>query len=215
MLELYFHPLSSYCQKALVALHENATPFTGVFIDLANTDDRQKLIAVWPMGKFPVLVDRARDRTVPESSIIIEYLDQHYPGETRFIPADADEARQMRMRDRFYDLHVMAAVQSIVFDRLKPEGRRDPVGVEQAFERMATALQVVEKDMSGDKTWAMGDHFTMADCAAAPALFYANMLRPFGSELAHTARYLGRLKERAAYARVLDDAKPYMHFVPV
>lgn len=215
MLKLYYHPLSSYCQKVIVALYENDTPFEHAFIDLGKPEDRQRLIDVWPMAKFPVLVDSAQDWTVPESSIIIEYLDQKFPGRTRFIPSDPDAARQMRMRDRFYDLHVMGAVQAVVGDRLKPVDRRDPVGVEQSFRQLASALTLVEKDMSGGKTWAMGDDFTMADCAASPALFYANMLAPFGDDLAHTKRYLERLTQRPSYARALEEARPYLGFVPV
>ncbi|HRK19412.1 MAG TPA: glutathione S-transferase family protein, partial [Hyphomicrobiaceae bacterium] len=114
-----------------------------------------------------------------------------------------------------YDLHVMAAVQAVVGDRLKPQERRDPVGVEQSFRQLAGALALVEKDMSGGKTWAMGEQFTMADCAAAPALFYANMLAPFGGDLVHAKRYLERLTQRPSYARALEDARPYLHFVPV
>ena len=215
MLQLYFHPLSSFCQKVLIALYENGTPFEKVFIDLGKPEDRQRLIDVWPMAKFPVLVDGARDWMVPESSIIIEYLDQHFPGPVRFIPADPDAARQMRMRDRFFDLHVMAHVQTVVFDRLRPLERRDPVGVEQAFKQLATALSMTERDMSSGKAWATGETFTMADCAASPALFYADMLAPFGPELSHTKAYLKRLISRPAYARALAEAKPYLGNVPV
>ena len=100
-LKLYYHPLSSFCWKVLTALYENDTPFTPVSVDLGNADERAELLKLWPIGKFPVLRDEARDRVIPETSIIIEYLDNHYPGATRFIPADADLARQTRLRGAF------------------------------------------------------------------------------------------------------------------
>ena len=103
---LYCHPLSSFCQKALIALYENDTPFTPNKVDLGNPAERAALLKLWPIGKFPVLGDDARGQTVPESSVIIEYLDRHYPGPTRFIPADPELALQTRLRDRFYDLYV-------------------------------------------------------------------------------------------------------------
>ena len=213
MLKLYYHPLSSYCQKVLVALYENGTHFTPELVDLGNAEQRSAFLKVWPMGKFPVLVDEAQDRMVPESSIIIEYLDQHFPGPTRFIPADGDTARQMRMRDRFFDLYIMTPMQKIIVDRLRPEGTSDAYGVAEARRQMTTALDLVERDMS-EKTFAMGDAFSMADCAAAPALFYANMVAPFGASHANVARYLERLKARPSVARVFAEATPYLSMVP-
>src|SRR5262249_42899502 len=105
-LTLHFHPLSSFCHKALIALYENDTPFTPNIVNLQNEAERAALCKLWPIGKFPVLEDHARDWSVSESSIIIEYLDQHYPGRTRLVPEDADLARQMRFRDRFFDLYI-------------------------------------------------------------------------------------------------------------
>ncbi|MFA5940912.1 MAG: glutathione S-transferase family protein [Sinimarinibacterium sp.] len=212
-LRLYYHPLSSFCQKALIALYENGTPFEREFIDLFDAQSRAKLVALWPLAKFPVLRDESRDWTVPESSIIIEYLDQHYPGPARLIPADADLARQTRSRDRFYDLHVNVPMGKIVTDRLRPEGCNDSYGVEQAKAALQTAYDMVEQDMVS-KTWAMGDSFSMADCAAAPALFYANLVIPFGPAHPRTAAYLGRLMERPSYARVFKEAQPYLANVP-
>src|SRR5438270_10400652 len=164
-LTLHFHPLSSFCHKALSALYENDTPFTPKLVNLQDQGERSAFRALWPIGKFPVLHDATRDRMVPESSIIIEYLDQHYPGKTKFIPADTDLARDVRLSDRFFDLHIHLHVQKIVGDRLRPADRRDPHGVEDARTRMATALGTVERDMMGHE-WATGDTFTMADCAA-------------------------------------------------
>jgi len=212
-LTLHFHPLSSFCHKALIALYENDTPFTPQIVNLMDEGERSALRKLWPIGKFPVLRDDARDRTIPESSIIIEYLDQHYPGKTKFIPADPDLARQMRMRDRFFDLHIHMQMQKIVGDRLRPADRKDPHGVEEARALMATALGMLERDMATN-TWAMGETFTMADCAAAPALFYADKISPLAGSYPNVAAYLDRLTRRPAYARALKEAEPYFKFFP-
>jgi glutathione S-transferase len=206
-LTLYYHPLSSFCQKALIALYENATPFEPAEIDLRDPASRAKLTALWPIGKFPLLTDG--DRVVPESSIIVEYLDQNYPGPTRFIPADPQVARQVRMRDRFFDFYIDDVMGKIVADRWRPQGQSDPYGVDQARTRLETALKMVDDDMAS-KTWAMGEDFSLADCAAAPALFYANMVAPFEARLPHAAAYLKRLSERPSFARCLAEAKPYL-----
>ena len=157
-LTLYYHPLSSFCHKVLIALYENATPFTPHIVDLGDPASAAEFKAIWPIGKFPVLRDEAKDRLVPESSIIIEYLDQHYPGATRFLPDDPELARQTRFRDRFYDLHVHVPMQKIVTDRLRPAGKNDPHGVEDARKTLNTALGIVDRAMA-DNTWAMGDTF--------------------------------------------------------
>ncbi|MBV9904434.1 MAG: glutathione S-transferase family protein, partial [Alphaproteobacteria bacterium] len=165
-LRLHYHPLSSYCWKVLIALHENDTPFEPVLVDLSKEEDRNAFYALWPIGKFPVVEDTARNNWfVPESSIIIEYPNQHYPGRTKLIPADPDAARQTRMRDRFFDLHVHNHMQKIIADRLRPQGANDTIGVSMARSQMDTALGMVERQI-GDH-WTMGESFTMADCAAA------------------------------------------------
>ena len=212
-LELYFHPLSSFCQKVLIALYENETPFVSHVVDLGSEASSTKLKKLWLVGKIPVLRDEVRDRTVPESSTIIEYLSQHYPGRTKLVPADPDLARQTRLVDRFYDLHVNVPMQKVVTDRLRPEGQHDPYGVEQAKATLRTAYGMIEQGMDA-KTWAMGDDFGMADCAAAPALFYADMVLPFGDEHRRAAAYLARLKERPSFARALREAAPYLDRVP-
>jgi glutathione S-transferase len=212
-LTLHFHPLSSFCHKVLIALYENDTPFTPNIVNLMDEGQRAALRKLWPIGKFPVLRDDARDRTVPESSIIIEYLDQYYPGKTRFIPADADRARQMRLRDRYFDLHIHMQMQKIVGDRLRPGDKKDPHGVAEARALMATALGALEGQMAS-RIWAMGDAFTMADCAAAPALFYADKVAPLLPAFPNVAAYLDRLKQRPSYARVLSEAEPYFKFFP-
>jgi glutathione S-transferase len=212
-LKLYFHPLSSFCQKALIALYENDTPFEPHIVDLGDEASRTAFMKIWPAGKFPVLRDEAKDRTVPESSIIIEYLAQHYPGRTSLVPADADLARQTRLRDRFFDLYVNVPMQKVVTDRLRPAGKNDPYGVEQAKTLLRTGYRMIDEDMA-IRTWAMGDAFGMADCAAAPALFYANRVMPFGDTYKNAARYLGRLMERPSFARAIEEAKPYFAMIP-
>jgi len=212
-LTLYYHPLSSFCHKVLIALYENDTRFTPRLVDLQDPADRTAFKALWPVGKFPVLRDDARDRTVPESTVIIEYLDAHYPGRTKLIPADPGRARQVRLVDRFIDLHIHLQMQKVMGDRLRPADKKDPYGVDEARAQIATALGVLDRDMAG-KTWAMGDEFTLADCAAAPALFYANMVQPFGDSHENVAAYLQRLMKRPSYARALKEAEPYFKMVP-
>ena len=211
-LTLHFHPLASYCHKALIALYENDTPFTPNLVNLGDEHQRAALLKLWPIGKFPVLRDDATDRTVPESSIIIEYLDNHYPGPTRFIPLDEKQALQTRLRDRFYDLYVHEPMQKIVGDRMRPPGGKDPHGVEEARARLRTCYGLIDQEMAR-RTWAMGDSFGLADCAAAPALFYANEVLPFEGH-ANLAAYFSRLKGRPSYARVLKEAEPYFAMFP-
>jgi len=210
-LTLYFHPLSSFCHKVLIALYENDTPFTPQLVDLSNADSAAAFKAIWPIGKFPVLRDG--DRTIPESSVIIEYLDQHYPGRTKFLPSDADLARQTRLRDRFYDLYLHLPMQKVVGDRLRPPGKSDPHGVADAKAALRTALDMVEKDMA-TKSWTMGDDFTLADCSAAPPLFYIDKVMPFGDTHRNARKYLDRLMERPSYARALKEAEPYFAMFP-
>jgi len=210
-LKLYFHPLSSFCHKVLIALYETGTPFEPRTVDLFG--EAAEYRKIWPLGKIPVLRDEAQDRTIPETSIIIEYLAQHYPGRTQLFPTDRDLCRQMRLRDRFYDLYVQVPMQKIVTDRLRPAGKNDPYGVEEARELLKTSLGMIDQDMAGNR-WVMGNDFTMADCAAAPALFYADMVAPFSDTHKNAAAYLDRLKERPSYARVLKEAEPYFAMIP-
>jgi glutathione S-transferase len=212
-LKLYFHPLSSFCQKALIALYENDTPFEAHIVDLADGTSRTDFKKIWPIGRFPVLRDDARDQTVPESSIIIEYLAQHYPGKSQLVPADADLARQTRMRDRFYDLYVNVPMQKVVTDKLRPAGKNDPHGVEEAKTLLQTAYGLIDREMA-TQTWAMGDAFGMADCAAAPALFYADQVKPFGDTHRNVAAYFDRLLARPSFARAVEEAKPYFNLFP-
>jgi len=211
-LTLYLHPLSSYCHKALIAFYENGTPFTPHLVNLGEEKSRTEFKAIWPVGKFPVLRDQSAGRTIPESTCIIDYLDAHFPGPVKFIPVDS--ALDIRAIDRFYDLHVHTHMQKIIGDRIRPADQKDPFGVKQASAAMNTALGLAEKDMAS-RTWAAGDRFTLADCAAAPALFYIDMvIAPLAGPYPNLAAYLGRLKQRPSYARALDEAEPYMHMVP-
>jgi glutathione S-transferase len=212
-LMLYYHPLSSFCQKVLIALYENTIPFEPRLVDFGNPDSAAEFRRVWPIGKMPVLIDPAKDRTIPESSIIIEYLERHYPGRTPLIPADADRALETRLRDRFFDLYVELPMQKIVADRLRPAEKKDPHGVAEAKTQLQTAYGLLERDMAA-RTWALGDLFSMADCAAAPALFFADRVVPFGAEHRNAAAYLARLMERASYARALKEAQPYLALFP-
>jgi glutathione S-transferase len=212
-LTLYFHPLSSYCQKVLTALYENDTPFEKRLVNLGDAEDAAAFKALWPIGKFPVLRDDANDRTIPESSIIIEYLDRNYPGKASLIPDDGDLALETRQADRFHDLCVQGPMQAIVGDRLRPKEARDPQGVERAKGQLRTALDVLDKDMA-HKVWATGDQFSMADCAAAPALYYANLVMPFAATHKNAAAYLERLMQRPSFARAAKEADPYRHMFP-
>ncbi len=211
-LTLYCHPLASFCWKVLIALYENETPFAFHLVDLMDPAESAAFKEIWPLGKFPVLRDHARDATIPETSIIIEYLAQHYPGRVALVPQDPERARQARLWDRFHDLYVSVPMQKIVTDRIRPAGRNDPHGVEAARAELATALAVVDREMA-QKPWAIGDAFTMADCAAAPALFYAEKVTPF-APYPSAAAYLARLRERPSFARVLAEAEPYFKMFP-
>jgi glutathione S-transferase len=212
-LTLHFHPLSSFCWKVLIALYENDTPFTPHIVNLGDEAERAALLKLWPIGKFPVLRDDARDRTIPETSIIIEYLDTHYPGGTRFIPADEKLALQTRLRDRFYDLYVHLSMQKVVGDRLRLEGKKDPHGVEEAKARLQLCYGMIDKEVA-TKPWAMGEAFGLADCAASPALFYANKVMPFGDSNKNLMTYFDRLTARPSFARVIKEAEPYFRMFP-
>jgi glutathione S-transferase len=210
-LTLHFHPFASYCQKVLIALYENDTPFERVVVDLGNEASRSAFLAVWPIGKMPVLRDG--EQMIPESTIIIEYLDVHHPGRTRFVPANPDRARETRLRDRFFDLYVEGPMQKIVGDRLRPAGEKDRFGVDEAHGQLRKVYGMLEADLAS-RTWAAGDEFGLADCAAAPALFYAELVEPFRDAHPHLARYFDRLLGRPSFARVVEEARPLMPLFP-
>ncbi len=213
-LRLYFHPFSSFCQKVLIALYENGTPFEREIVDLMNPAVAANFKKMWPIGKFPVLRDESTGETLPESSIIIEYLAEHYPGKSKLVPDNPDLSREARFYDRFFDLYVELPLQKVVVDSFRPEGKNDPYGVEQAKSQFRTALDILEDKLTG-KTWAAGDSFTIADCSAAPALFYTNLLMPFDKEYKQTGAYLRRLMQRPSFARCIAEAKPYRQLFPI
>jgi len=206
---LYAHPFSSYCQKVLIALYENATAFEFRMLDGAAA--MAELGALWPLRRFPVLVDAGR--TVMEASIIIEHLDLHHPGRLRFVPADPNAALDVRLMDRFFDNYVMAPMQQIVFDARRPPDRRDPDGVAEARTTLDTAYGWLNARLQDDG-WACGA-FGLADCAAAPALFYADWAHPIGEAFAKVRAYRRRLLARASFARAVDEARPYRPLFPL
>ncbi|AZO52648.1 MULTISPECIES: glutathione S-transferase family protein [unclassified Mesorhizobium] len=212
-LTLHFHPLASFCWKPLIALYENATPFAPVIVDLGDEQSRAAFLKISPTGKMPALRDDARDRTVLESTILVEYLAAHYPGPVELVPADIDLALAVRQVDRFYDFYVQEPMQKIVGDRLRPLDKTDPFGVEQARGQLRNSYAIIEQEMQS-REWAVGDAFTMADCAASPALFYANKVEPFGDKYPAVKRYHDRLLQRAAFIRVIEEAQPYFKFFP-
>jgi glutathione S-transferase len=211
-LTLFMHPFASFCQKVLIALYENETPFTPRHINLGDPEERALLTELWPIGRFPVLRDDARQKTIPESTIIIEYLARHYPGKLALVPHDAERAAETRAKDRFFDLYIDEPMQKIVTDRIRPAGKNDPFGVEHARGLLQTAYGILDGEMKS-RTWAIGDEFTMADCAAAPGLFYANLVLPFGSH-ANVAAYYDRLMARPSFKRVVAEAEPFFKFFP-
>ena len=212
-LRLYMHPLASYCWKALIALYEADVPFEKEIVDLQDPDARERFVRMTPLAKFPVIVDEAAGKAFPESSIIIEYLASKYPGAAKLMPTDIDLALRVRLSDRFYDLYIHEKMQKIVGDRIRPAGQKDPAGVERAHADLEVALALVDRDMASGG-WATGLTFTMADCAAAPALYYANQVAPFGDNHPGATRYLDRLIARPSFARVLAEAQPYFDMFP-
>jgi len=209
----HYHPLSSFCWKPLIALYENGTEFTPKLVNPGDPDSRAAFAALWPVAKMPVLEDEAHALVIAETSIIIDYLDRHHRGSVRFVPDDPDRAREIRFWDRICDLYLQLPMQKIVGDRLRPEGRKDPFGVAEARTLLATALGVVEAHVS-ERRWMAGAEFTLADCAAAPALFYADKVMPLAGAWPNATALLERLKARPSFARVLDEAAPYFQYFP-
>jgi len=211
-LELYLHPLSSYCHKALIAFYENGIPFEPKRVD--DPAVYAELKSRWPLARFPVLRDASRGVTIPESSIIVEYLALHYPGPVKLIPDDPDRALQVRLADRFFDSYLHTPMQKFASDRNRPAGERDPHGLEHAKVLYRTALDRFESEIA-DRAWVMGDDFTLADCAAGPTLFYGDrFFGPLRETHPRAMAYLERLKARPSYARALREAEPFMHLLP-
>jgi len=211
-MKLYAHPFSSYCQKVLIALYENDTPFEW---RLLSHDDPQiiaEFAALWPLKRFPVLVDEGH--TVVEASIIIEYLALHHPGSVSLVPADARAALDVRTMDRFFDNYISTPQQKIVLDSLRPEAERDARGVAEARTMLDTAYEWLDRTMAG-REWASGDDFSLADCAAAPSLFYADWCHRITESFPHVIAYRQRLLKRPSFARAVDEARPYRPLFPL
>lgn len=208
-IKLYAHPFSSYCQKVLTALYENGTLFE--YCLLEGEAAMADLARLWPMKRMPVLVDRGR--TVLESTTIIEYLAAFHPSPIRLIPEDPGRAIEVRMMDRFFDNYVMTPMQKIVFDHLRPAAARDPHGVAEARATLDTAYAWLDGQLAA-REWAAGDRFSMADCAAAPALFYADWVHPVAQTQPRVRAYRRRLLTRPSFARAVDEGRPYRKFFP-
>ncbi len=211
-LELYGHPFSSYSWKALIPLYENATPFTFRSLDPAFPDNGPAFAALWPVGKFPLLVDDGVP--VVESSTIIEYLDLHHPGRVRFIPEDRVAALEARMLDRVFDNHVMGMMQRAVFDAMLPDARRDPAIMATVGPALDTVYGWLDQRLAG-RHWAAGADFTLADCAGAPSLFYADWVHPIADRFATLKGYRARVLAHPSVARCIEEARPYRHYFPL
>lgn len=212
-LTLYIHPLASFCHKVLIALYENAIPFRSEIIDFGDPASAAALLERWPVGKIPILHDDTAGRTVPETSIIIEYLQQNYPGPAPLLPHDPETLLQTRLWDRFFDLYVSTPMQKIVTDRIRPEGRNDTHGVADAHSSLDTAYAMIERQVSGNR-WAIGEAFTMADCSAASALFFASVVHPLKADQTGLRTYLDRLLARPSVRRTMREAQPFFEMFP-
>lgn len=208
--KLYAHPFSSYCQKVLIALYENDLSF-----ELRLLDDEAgmaELETLWPFQRFPVLTDGGR--TVIEATIIVEHLQLHHPGPVRLIPEDPSAALEVRFMDRFFDNYVSTPQQKIVFDSLRAESDRDACGVVEARRTLETAYRWLDGALA-DREWAAGKDFSLADCAAAPFLFYADWTHPIDATFARVRAYRERLLARPSFARAVDEARPYRSLFPL
>ncbi|MBN9079954.1 MAG: glutathione S-transferase [Rhizobiales bacterium 62-17] len=209
-LTLYGHPFSSYCQKVFIALDLNETPF-----DLRILEDKVALAefsALWPLKRMPALVDG--DKTVVESTVIIEYLDVHHRGRVRLVPEDPAAALDVRMLDRFFDNYIMTPMQKIVLNQLRPVEVRDGYGVEEARGMLDTAYGWLEAHLKG-RSWAAGGDFTLADCAAAPSLFYADWAHEIAPHFAQVRAYRARLLQHPAVKQAVDGGRPYRSYFPL
>jgi len=208
-LTLYYHPLSSYCHKVLIALYEAGTAFDPQLIDLGNEADRTLLGAHWPLCKFPVLHDSARPRSFPESTVIIEYLNLYYPAATPLLPNDPEAALEIRLWDRIFDNYVHTPMQQIVADRIWQTN----ADMSRQRALLQETYRMLDKQVAA-RPWAASEHFSLADCAAAPALFYAATLESLPAGAPHLTDYFERLMDRPSVRRTLAEARPYFHDYP-
>ncbi len=209
-LQLFAHPFSCYCQKVLIALYADGTPFEYRMLSPEHPENGAAFAAAWPIGKFPLLIDDGR--AVPESTMIIEHLQARHPGPNRWIP-EGERGRDVRLLDRIFDTYVMTPMQKIVGDALRPDGANDPHGVAEARALLNTAYDWLEHRLP-DGGWAVGDNATLADCAAGPSLFYADWVEPIGSRRI-LAAYRSRLLDYPPFARAVDEARPYRPLFPL
>lgn len=211
-LTLHYHPLSSCCHKVLIAIDVLGIDVDLRLLNLGDAAERSAFLSLWPLGKMPLLVDQGRP--IPETSIIIEHLQRHHasPGRT-LIPHDPEQALDVRLWDRLFDLYVMTPMQACTADLLRPEGERDAHGVARARDNLTSAYALIDRHLEG-RTWVAGDAFSMADCAAAPALFYAVTYVPFAPEHGRLAAYFDRLMGHPSVARTIDQARPWFKFYP-
>ena len=210
MLALYGHPFSSYTWKVLIPLYADGTEFEFRQVP-ENQETYTELKRIWPFGKFPVLIDG--DQVIPEASCVIEHLQAHHPTRNVWIP-DGELGRRVRLLDRFFDLHVQGNMQPAVNHALRPEGMGDAYGAEQGRRNLHLAYDWLEANLPADG-WAAGDTFTLADCAAAPALFYADWVEEIGDSRPKVKAYRGRLLAHPEVARVVDEARPYRPYFPL
>ena len=211
-LQLFFHPFSSYSQKALIALYENGTPFTARVLSPDEPATGAEFAARWPLRRFPILVDG--ERTILEASTVIEYLDAAHAGPVRLIPADPLAAVDVRMMDRVFDNYVSTPQQKLVYDALRAPAARDAQGVAEARAMLETAYAWLDERMAS-REWASGDAFSLADCAAAPALFYADWSHRIAERFANLLAYRARLLARPSFARAVDAARPFRPYFPL
>lgn len=212
-LVLMQHPFASYCWKALIALYELDLPFESRLVD--GVEGREQLAQLWPPASIPVLVDEEAGLTLPESTMIVEYVDALATGGASLIPADPAEALQARLWDRFADGYLSTPMQKIVADELRPDGGRDPVGVAQVREQLATSYGVLD-DRLADRPWAAGETFTLADCATFPPLFDLRAIHRWDvAGHANITRYYRDLATRPSIARVVEEARPLRHLFPL
>jgi glutathione S-transferase len=211
-LTLYYHPLSSFCWKALIALYEADIAFTPRAVNLGDPADRAAFQTVWPLAKFPVLRDEARGETVPESTFVVEYLARTEASAASLVPTDPDAGMRTRLLDRLIDSYVHLPFQQVVGERMRPDDKHDPYGAEQNRAAIRAGYDLIAPMIAGP--WAMGATFTLADCAALPALFYADYAVKL-AEWPALAAYLERLKARPSVARVLAEAEPFFQYFPL